>query len=130
MSNTNAIDEEEPLDPVMERVRKKMIRLLVISIGIMVIGLMAVLGAIVYKISNPSSLQEASSQPQTAGEVSGSQGTLAENVELELPDGAVILSTSLTDNRLLISVRLADGSPEFRVVDLTSGQVSNIRVKK
>ena len=130
MSNTNAIDEEEPLDPVMERVRKKMIRLLVISIGIMVIGLMAVLGAIVYKISNPSSSQEASSQPQTAREVSGSQGILAENIELELPDGAVILSTSLTDNRLLISVRLADGSPEFRVVDLTSGQVSNIRVKK
>ena len=130
MSNTNTIDEEEPLDPVMERVRKKMIRLLVISIGIMVIGLMAVLGAIVYKISNPTSPQEASSHPQTAGEVSGSQGTLAENIELELPDGAVILSTSMTDNRLLISVRLADGSPEFRVVDLTSGQVSNIRVKK
>ena len=130
MSNSNAIDEEEPLDPVMERVRKKMIRLLVISIGIMVVGLMAVLGAIVYKISNPTSSQEAASQPQTAGEVSDSQGALAENIELELPDGTVILSTSMTDNRLLISVLLADGSPEFRVVDLTSGQVSNIRVKK
>ena len=55
MANINPdIDgDEQPLDPAMERVRRKMIRLLAVSIGIMVIGLMAVLAAIVYKISQP-----------------------------------------------------------------------------
>ncbi len=57
MANINPdIDaEEQPLDPAMERVRRKMIRLLAVSIGIMVIGLMAVLAAIVYKINQPVS---------------------------------------------------------------------------
>jgi len=50
MRQENDTDEEQPLDPAMERVRRKMVRLMVISIGIMMVGLMAVLGAIVYKI--------------------------------------------------------------------------------
>ena len=51
--NPDLDGEEQPLDPAMERVRRKMIRLLAVSIGIMVIGLMAVLAAIVYKINQP-----------------------------------------------------------------------------
>jgi hypothetical protein len=52
MSQVNQDDlEEKPLDPDMEKVRRKMVRLLAVSIGIMFIGLMAVLGAIVYKFT-------------------------------------------------------------------------------
>ena len=42
-------DEDKPLDPMVENVRRRMMRLMVVSIGIMMIGLMAVLGSIVYK---------------------------------------------------------------------------------
>jgi hypothetical protein len=52
MSQVNEDDlEEKPLDPEMEKVRRKMVRLLAVSIGIMFIGLMTVLGAIVYKFT-------------------------------------------------------------------------------
>ena len=51
MTKVNDDDlDEKPLDPEMEKVRRKMVRLLAVSIGVMFIGLMAVLGAIVYKI--------------------------------------------------------------------------------
>ena len=51
MSDALKEEDEKPLDPAMENVRKKMVRLLAISLGVMMVGLMAVLGAIVYKIS-------------------------------------------------------------------------------
>jgi hypothetical protein len=55
MSQINEDDlEEKPLDPEMEKVRRKMVRLLAVSIGIMFIGLMTVLGAIVYKFTQPT----------------------------------------------------------------------------
>ena len=129
MSSTNSIDEDEPLDPVMERVRKKMVRLLVISIGIMVVGLMAVLGAIVYKISNPKQNEEAAVPAEAKDQAIATNVELAENIDVILPKGAIILSTSLTENRLLITVQLADGSPEFRLVDLVSGKVTSIQVE-
>ena len=53
MSKINEDDlDEKPLDPEMEKVRRKMVRLLAVSIGIMFIGLMTVLGAIVYKFTS------------------------------------------------------------------------------
>jgi hypothetical protein len=52
MSKINDDDlDEKPLDPEMEKVRRKMVRLLAVSIGVMFIGLMTVLGAIVYKFT-------------------------------------------------------------------------------
>src|SRR5690606_39955979 len=44
--------DEKPLDPAVERVRRKMMRLMLVSIGIMMVGLMAVVGAIVYKLGS------------------------------------------------------------------------------
>lgn len=112
--------EEEPLDPVMERVRKKMVRLLVISIGIMVIGLMAVLGAIVYKISQPKNPETESARQDVIPRKPAPAGEIV----VDLPDGATILSTRFVESRLLVDVRLEDGGREFVIVDLNSGTVS------
>ncbi len=46
------IEEEKPLDPAAEKLRRKMLRLMVISLGSMFIGIFAVLFAIVYKMNN------------------------------------------------------------------------------
>ena len=54
--------EEKPLDPVMENVRRKMIRLQLVSAGVMLVMLMVVLGAIVYKLTRLSDQDG----PQTA----------------------------------------------------------------
>ncbi len=106
-------EEEQPLDPVMERVRKKMIRLMVISIGIMMVGLLAVLFAVIYKVSNGSSVakEEATTPPA---------GTVVET-NLELPVGAKIISSTVEDGRLVVHITKSDGSVEFLIVDTKSG---------
>ena len=98
-------EEDEPLDPTLERVRRKMLRLMTIAIGIMMIGLMAVLFAIVYKISSPS-------KPNTG-----------ETLEIDLQGGAEILSTTLSGERILVDTRLPDGSRELILIDADSGKI-------
>ena len=55
MTEIENIDAEKPLDPAMERVRRRLARLMVVSIGVMLVGLMAVLAAVVYKSSDSGS---------------------------------------------------------------------------
>lgn len=108
---------EKPLDPATEKVRRKMVRLLAVSIGIMFVGLMAVLGAIVYKFSqtgNKASVQsEAISVPQSLEEVTGS---------VALPGGSQINATSLSGNRIMFDVSLPDGKRELLIWDIAAGR--------
>ena len=83
-------DEDKPLDPAVERVRRKMMRLMAISVGIMMIGLMAVLIAIVYKIS---------ARGTQAAPVGGTFETV-----LPIPAGGRIVSQSLSGDRLTLLV--------------------------
>ena len=118
--NQEVFDEgaDKPLDPAMERVRRKMIRLLAVAIGTMLIGLMAVLGAIVYKFNSKPSAPAAQNLaettiPQSLVEVSGS---------VALPVGAQINSTSLSGNRILFDVSLPDGTRELLIWDIAAGR--------
>src|SRR6478735_1566643 len=43
-------EEDAPLDPAAERLRRKLVRLLLVSGGIMMLGFIAVFAAIVYKV--------------------------------------------------------------------------------
>jgi hypothetical protein len=99
MSKINEDDlDEKPLDPEMEKVRRKMVRLLAVSIGIMFIGLMTVLGAIVYKFT------QADEPAAGAGQVAGSAGSVPSDAPVEgvaaLPAGFVVESVSLDGNRI------------------------------
>ena len=127
---TNEIDEEVPLDPVMEKVRKKMIRLLVISIGIMMLGLMAVLFAIVYKISNRAD-NNSTDVSNAVSEVSEtSVGAIKENILVDVPEGSNILSSTVQGGRMIFDIQMVDGSRQFWIVDLGKGAVvSRITVK-
>lgn len=114
MNMHNEIEEDEPLDPVMERVRRKMLRLMAISIGIMFVGLMAVAIAIVYKIG------DASEDPQTAA-------TAALPAEFEgrvgLPDGMEVVSVSMEGERILLMAG-REGVGEYLIVyGLREGKV-------
>ena len=52
MTNPNFADEQEaPLDPAFEKVRRKMVRLLIISSSVIILGLMAVVYSIVYRVN-------------------------------------------------------------------------------
>ena len=118
MSNAVLDDEpEKPLDPAMEKVRRKMIRLLAISIGVMMAGLMAVLFAIVYKMnSKPAGLaaETALALPQGTEEIAGT---------IALPEGAQINSQSLSGNRILLDLSLPDGKRELAIFDMGANRI-------
>lgn len=131
--------QEPPLDPAMERVRRKMIRLLVISIGIMVIGLIAVLSAVVYKINQtPDTAESETAQSDIPGQSLGanipgqsaktdaqSQNAANKSVEqlpmvesqLELAPGTRLLSQSLSGNLVSLETLLPDGGTEIMIYD-------------
>jgi hypothetical protein len=109
-------EQEPPLDPVMERVRTKMVRLLAISIAIMMAGLVAVLGAIVYRIG-PGSKQETGS---VVSQVPINPGVKA---RLDLPDGAKIQSVSLDGSNILLQLELPDGSRQLLIYGVNEGRV-------
>ena len=117
MTKPVTIEEDAPLDPAMERVRRKMIRLLMISIGVMMAGVMAVLFGIVYKINNKSTVSAAPAGftiPQGTDEISGT---------ITLPQGAQINSHSFSGNQIMIDVTLSDGKREMVLFDLGQGRI-------
>ena len=94
MTISDEDEAEAPLDPAVERLRRKMVRLLAVSIGVMMIGVMAVLAAVVYKAM-------------------GSGGAAAPDgaeIALALPAGADVRSISLDGDRALVHAVTAEGS--------------------
>jgi hypothetical protein len=122
MANINPdIDgDEQPLDPAMERVRRKMIRLLAVSIGIMVIGLMAVLAAIVYKISQPVPEAVTAARSEVPGQP---LGAAMAGEAITLDPGTRILSHNLANSTLSLETRLADGTRQILLYDIATKRV-------
>jgi len=117
MNVHNEIDEEKPLDPATERVRRKLAKTGAVFMGLNMLALMAVLGAIVYKLSNPSVDDKV---PAVAGVVPIDPGF--EKI-VDIPEGAKLLSASENNSRVLLNLELADGRRALWFYDLQSGQV-------
>ena len=111
-------EEEKPLDPEMERVRQKMVRLLVVSIGIMFLGVMAVLAGVVYKVMTPDAEPEIAAGERFAVPSDGPLRTTA-----ALPDGFSVDNVALDGSRILFYGRKPDGSAGALIVDVTTGRV-------
>jgi hypothetical protein len=110
-------DEDKPLDPAMEKVRRKMIRLLVVSIGIMMAGVMALLFAIVYKMNNRVPAPVAANTlvvPQGTDEITGT---------IALPEGAQINAHSFSGAQILFDIVNADGKREMVIFDRSQGRI-------
>ncbi|MER8426746.1 fimbrial protein [Mesorhizobium sp. M0220] len=110
-------DEEKPLDPEVEKVRRKLVRFVAINLGLLFLALMVVIAALVYKARNapPVSPPLSSDIQVPAGEpVSG---------DIVLPVGARVVSQSLSGNRLSIDAELADGSRAIFVYDITERRI-------
>ena len=97
-------DEEQPLDPAVERIRRKMMFLLMGSMGVMILGVFAVFAVILYRI----------------GALPGSDGpagapTVADIAEpIALPAGARVADMVIGDGMLVVRIDLADGRQEVR----------------
>lgn len=94
-------EDEEPLDPAVEAIRVKMVRLLMVSGGIMMLGLMAVLLAIVYKIN-------ASPVGQGVAPVVATSSTIS------IPKGAQIISSAAAGDDMLVTIQTASDTVEIR----------------
>ena len=97
--------DDEALDPAVERLRVKLSRLMLVSVGTLLIGVLAVLVAVIYR--------------STRDEAPAPSGTVQRDVEL-VP-GAVLRSATLAANGLLVEIERADGGVDVVVFDRTTG---------
>ena len=103
--------EDEPLDPAVERVRVKLARLMVVSIGTLLVGVLAVLGAVIYRGSDDGST------PVGTG-----------SRDISLVPGATLRGADLSPNGLLLTIDLPDGTTELVVLDPASA-ATRLRVR-
>lgn len=102
--------EEPPLDPAVERIRQRLKRLIVISSATLLVGLIAVLAAVIYKIG-PG--QDKAGLSASAGEAT---------ITGALPAGAKLLSSAL-DGRLMALTFEVNGVVHVVIVDLATSKV-------
>ncbi|TPI58555.1 fimbrial protein [Mesorhizobium sp. B3-1-7] len=110
-------DEEKPLDPAAENVRRKLVRFMIVNLGLLFLALMVVIGALVYKARNAPV-----AGPAPAADVQAPAGAPLSG-DVVLPVGAKVISQSLSGNRLSIDAELADGSRSIFVYDIAERRI-------
>lgn len=119
MSNVDHEEQEDkPLDPVMENVRRKLMRLQLISGGIMLLMFMAVLAAIVYKVTVRDG-----KPVQQAGDALSVPSDAPLRATAVLPAGFAVSSVSQADNRILFYGVLPDGTRKALLFDITANRI-------
>lgn len=110
-------EQEKPLDPAVERVRRKLVRFVAINLGLLFLALMAVVVAIVYRASRVEEPASAavSELPMPA------DGTVLEG-EIALPRGARIVSHALSGSVLSLQLQLPDGERSILLYDTVRGE--------
>ena len=98
--------EEKPLDPAVERLRKKLVRFVAINLGLLFAALMAVVAAIVYKSGHAPAPADG---PAVA--------------EIALPAGARMIGHGFSDGQFSIDAELADGSRVIIVYDVAGKKI-------
>lgn len=111
--------DEKPLDPAIERVRRKLVRFVAINLGLLFIALMAVVLAIVYKSRTSTSEVPRGEISEIQAPISG--GTL--QGDILLPAGAKLLSQSLSGSHISLLAELSDGSQAVFLFDIGEGRV-------
>ncbi|PKA41448.1 hypothetical protein [Rhizobium sullae] len=106
--------EEQPLDPAMENVRRKMVRLQIVSGAIMFVSLMAVFGAVVYKTMEAEPAAVSSSGVPSDSPVRST---------VSLPLGFAVHSTSLSGSQVLFFGQSVDGKRQALVFDIKAGRL-------
>lgn len=120
MAHIEDQQEDKPLDPVMEGVRRKMIKLQLISGGIMAVMFLAVLVSIIYKLTQKSDTAQPPAANSQPGLLVPSDQPLA--LTANLPAGFRILSMSLAGNQILVDGQNAEGRRTALVYDLALGR--------
>ncbi len=108
MNKPIAEDEfaDKPLDPAVEKVRRKLVRFAVVNIGILFLALAAVVGALAWR---------------TVSSAKAPSGPAVE-AALLVPQGAQVLSQSIAPSEIALFLQGADGSRFVMVFDRANGR--------
>lgn len=93
---------EPPLDPALERIQAKLRRLILVSGGTLLIGLLAVVFAVIFRVSRDAA-------PETWTST------------VEIPSGATLVSSDVDGDRLALTVEDGAGR-RVLVFDLPTGR--------
>lgn len=117
MAAPRTSDDDKPLDPSVERVRRKLLRFMIVNLAILFIAFALVIGAFIYKSSlAPKRAVEQETQIRPPSVADAVAGTIA------IPAGARIVSQTLSGREVLLSLELADGSRSFLLYDLQAAR--------
>lgn len=111
-------DQEKPLDPAVERVRRKLVRFVAINLGLLFLALMAVVAAIVYRagrIETPPAI--------AISELPAPDDGVVAHGQIALPEGAHVLGHALSGGRLSLQVELAGGVRAIFVYDMAQARM-------
>lgn len=109
--------EDKPLDPAMENVRRKMVKLQLVSVGVMLVMLMAVLATIVYKVTRTDEKAPA----QSAAVAVPSEAPV--NAVAALPAGFTVTNVALSGSQVLFYGNLPGAEPRAIVFDIAAGRI-------
>ncbi|MEL6921843.1 MAG: hypothetical protein AAFO77_12650 [Pseudomonadota bacterium] len=96
--------EEKPLDPAVERVRTKMVRLLAVSMGVMFVSIFAVLAAVIYRINSDVS------------------DTLV-RAQIAVPPGFEILESGVSDDGVFLRGNTVEGDIRLLIFNAETGNL-------
>lgn len=117
MAAPRTSDDDKPLDPSVERVRRKLLRFMIVNLAILFIAFALVIGAFIYKSSlAPKRAVEQETQIRPPSAADAVAGTIA------IPAGARIVSQTLSGREVLLGLELADGSRSFLLYDLQAAR--------
>jgi hypothetical protein len=112
-------EQDKPLDPAVENVRRKLVRSIIINLSILFIALMAVVVALVYRATRVPS----SSTPAVVSDLPVPEsGEMLEGV-IALPQGATIISHSLSGGVVSLQVQLSGGERSIFLYDIAAGRI-------
>ncbi len=124
----NSLPQDLPLDPAVERVRKKLMGLMIISVLITLFLILTVLFLIVYKV-----VATGSAPKQTELSSSPSKTPHVINHTLSLPEKTQILSQSLSEHNIVLKVLTPDRQTKFMIYNYHTGAliaVLSVETKK
>lgn len=120
MPNAPEGEEEQPLDPAAERVRRKLVRFMVINLAILFAALMAVVLAFVYK-SLPA--RDGRVPPAASPSDPAPSGELFDG-EIVLPTGTRVVAHTTSGNWLSLHLRMQDGSEAIHIYRIDTGELT------
>jgi hypothetical protein len=116
---SSSFDDEKPLDPAMLHVQAKMRRLMLIAGLTLGVGILAVFGAILYKI-----VLAGDKAPPTAAWQKGDPVPTLSYPDMGLAAGARLVSTASDGRRLILTYEGTDGGSALVFIDLGTLKVT------